>query len=70
MREKSADSNHVIIPYKVVNPRFNTLYGIVTGTLSMLRLRGIFGDIKWLIIGECRIDEYHIQRVMKPQELK
>ena len=33
-REKLADSDPVIIPYKVINRMFTTLYGLISGSLS------------------------------------
>ena len=35
------DSDHVIIPYKVANHQFITLYGIITGSLPTNRERGL-----------------------------
>ena len=36
-RENLARSDPVIIPYRVINVRFKTLYGIITESLSAMR---------------------------------
>ena len=45
-RDKYSDSDSVIIPYKVINCIFSTLYGIITGSLSAYFLRASF-TIYW-----------------------
>ena len=38
VREKLADSNPVIIPYKVMNRMFTTIYGIIARSLFIVHL--------------------------------
>ena len=44
-RENLADSDPVIIPYKVVKVRFIALYGMITGSLSAYFSRASYSNI-------------------------